>query len=99
MAKLLRRLSWWCRKMRHHPRVLLLGGHLPFVFTQEGIAMLSGVLRSPRAVRANIEIMRSFVYTKTRERWRSVASARAVAAFAIRMLPIPGKYISTIRGG
>jgi hypothetical protein len=30
-----------------------LGGHLPFVFTQEGIAMLSGVLRSPRAVRAN----------------------------------------------
>jgi hypothetical protein len=54
----------------------LLGGHLPFVFTQEGIAMLSGVLRSPRAVRANIEIMRAFVYAKTRERWRSVALAR-----------------------
>ncbi|MBI4061362.1 MAG: ORF6N domain-containing protein [Elusimicrobia bacterium] len=32
----------------------LLGGHLPFVFAQEGIAMLSGVLGSPRAVRANI---------------------------------------------
>ncbi len=54
----------------------LLGGHLPFVFTQEGIAMLSGVLRSPRAVRANIEIMRAFVYAKTRERWRNVALAR-----------------------
>lgn len=51
----------------------LLGGHLPFVFTQEGIAMLSGVLRSPRAVRANIEIMRAFVYAKTRERWRNSA--------------------------
>ncbi|HBL16522.1 MAG TPA: DNA-binding protein, partial [Elusimicrobia bacterium] len=51
----------------------LLGGHLPFVFTQEGIAMLSGVLRSPRAVRANIEIMRAFVYAKTRERWRGAA--------------------------
>lgn len=38
--------------------------------------MLSGVLRSPRAVRANIEIMRAFVYAKTRERWRSGALAR-----------------------
>ena len=51
----------------------LLGGHLPLVFTQEGIAMLSSVLRSPRAVRANIEIMRAFVYVKSRERWRSSA--------------------------
>lgn len=50
-----------------------LGGALPLVFTQEGIAMLSGVLRSPRAVRANIEIMRAFVYAKTRERWRGAA--------------------------
>ncbi len=31
------------------------GGHLPLVFTQEGIAMLSSVLRSPRAIQANIE--------------------------------------------
>ena len=30
-------------------------------FTQEGMAMLSSVLRSPRAVRVNIEIMRAFV--------------------------------------
>jgi len=50
-----------------------LGGSLPLVFTQEGIAMLSSVLRSPRAVRANIEIMRAFVYAKTRERWRGAA--------------------------
>lgn len=50
-----------------------LGGYLPLVFTQEGIAMLSSVLRSPRAIRANIEIMRAFVYAKTRERWRSAA--------------------------
>ena len=33
----------------------------PYAFTQEGVAMLSGVLRSPRAVRVNIEIMRAFV--------------------------------------
>jgi hypothetical protein len=33
----------------------------PRAFTQEGIAMLSSVLRSSRAVRVNIEIMRAFV--------------------------------------
>lgn len=30
-------------------------------FTEQGIAMLSGILRSPRAIRVNIEIMRAFV--------------------------------------
>jgi hypothetical protein len=34
---------------------------LPYAFTQEGIAMLSGVLRSKRAVAVNVEIMRAFV--------------------------------------
>lgn len=33
----------------------------PYAFTQEGVAMLSGVLRGPRAVQVNIEIMRAFV--------------------------------------
>ena len=35
--------------------------HLPLAFTQEGIAMLSSVLRSPRAAQVNISIMRAFV--------------------------------------
>jgi hypothetical protein len=35
--------------------------YLPYAFTQEGVAMLSSVLRSPRAVAVNIEIMRAFV--------------------------------------
>jgi hypothetical protein len=34
---------------------------LPYVFTEQGVAMLSGVLRSDRAVEVNIEIMRAFV--------------------------------------
>ena len=34
---------------------------LPYVFTQEGVAMLSGVLRSERAIMVNIAIMRAFV--------------------------------------
>ena len=33
----------------------------PFAFTQEGVAMLSGVLRSPTAIEVNISIMRAFV--------------------------------------
>jgi len=34
---------------------------LPHVFTEQGIAMLSGILRSKRAIRVNIQIMRAFV--------------------------------------
>ena len=33
----------------------------PYAFTEQGVAMLSSVLRSPRAVRVNIDIMRAFV--------------------------------------
>lgn len=33
----------------------------PYAFTEQGVAMLSGVLKSPRAVRVNVEIMRAFV--------------------------------------
>lgn len=35
--------------------------YLPYVFTQEGVAMLSSVLNSERAIEVNIEIMRAFV--------------------------------------
>ena len=35
--------------------------YAPYAFTECGIAMLSGVLRSPKAIEANIEIMRAFV--------------------------------------
>lgn len=35
--------------------------YLPYAFTESGIAMLSGVLRSPQAVSMNIQIMRAFV--------------------------------------
>jgi len=34
---------------------------LPRAFTEQGVAMLSGVLKSKRAVRVNVEIMRAFV--------------------------------------
>ena len=38
--------------------------YLPHAFTEEGVAMLSGLLRSPVAIRVNIQIMRAFVYMK-----------------------------------
>jgi ORF6N domain len=46
--------------------VMSSGGHggrrkRPLVFTEQGVAMLSGVLRSDRAIAVNIEIMRAFV--------------------------------------
>jgi hypothetical protein len=35
--------------------------YLPFAFTEQGVAMLSSVLNSERAITVNIEIMRAFV--------------------------------------
>ncbi len=38
---------------------------LPFVFTEQGVAMLSGILSSDRAIAVNIQIMR--IFTKIRQ--------------------------------
>ncbi len=40
----------------------------PYAFTEQGVAMLSSVLKSPRAIQVNIEIMRAFVRLR---RWLS----------------------------
>jgi len=50
--------------LRSHFGTLKRGEHskyLPYAFTEQGVAMLSTVLKSKRAVRVNIEIMRAFV--------------------------------------
>ena len=39
--------------------------YLPYVFTEQGVAMLSSVLQSRRAILVNIEIMRTFVRLRT----------------------------------
>jgi hypothetical protein len=39
--------------------------YLPYAFTEQGVAMLSSVLRSPRAVEVNIAIMRTFVQLRS----------------------------------
>jgi len=35
--------------------------HPPYAFTEQGVAMLSSILKSPRSIAVNIEIMRTFV--------------------------------------
>ena len=58
--------------------------YLPYVFTEQGIAMLSSVLRSPRAIAVNIEIMRAFV------RLRELLASHA--GLAGRLKEIESKY-------
>jgi phage regulator Rha-like protein len=38
--------------------------YLPYAFTEHGVAMLSSVLRSKRAVQVNIEIVRTFIHLR-----------------------------------
>jgi hypothetical protein len=53
---------------------------LPYAFSEQGVAMLSSVLRGKRAVRVNIEIMRAFV------RLRRMLQANTVLARQLRDL-------------
>jgi hypothetical protein len=46
------------------PSFKSLGGYLPYAFTEQGVAMLSSVLRSKRAILVNIQIMRTFAKLK-----------------------------------
>jgi len=54
--------------------------YLPYVFTQEGVAMLSSVLNSKRAIQVNILIMRAFV------KLRSILSTHKELAFKLKEL-------------
>ncbi len=57
---------------------------LPYAFTEQGVAMLSSVLRSSRAVDVNIEIMRAFVRLR-----RMIASHEGLAR---RLDELEAKY-------
>ena len=58
--------------------------YLPYVFTEQGVAMLSSVLNSERAILVNVEIMRAFVALR-----RILASNKALAR---RMDELEAKY-------
>lgn len=59
-----------------------LGGRPPYAFTQEGVAMLSSVLRSGRAIQVNIAVMRAFV------RLRSVVALHKDLAVRLKDLEL-----------
>jgi hypothetical protein len=63
--------------------------YLPRAFTEQGVAMLSGVLRSARAVQVNIAIMRAFV--RLREMLMSNAD------LARKLLALESKYDAQFR--
>jgi hypothetical protein len=68
------------------------GRHLkyqPFAFTEQGVAMLSTVLRSRRAIEVNIEVMRAFV------RLREVASSHH--ELARKLATLEKKYDARFR--
>ncbi|MBI5150368.1 MAG: ORF6N domain-containing protein [Candidatus Omnitrophica bacterium] len=54
--------------------------YLPYAFTEQGVAMLSSILKSKRAVRVNIAIMRAFV------KLREMLSTHKELAFQFREL-------------
>jgi hypothetical protein len=56
----------------------------PYVFTEQGVAMLSSVLNSPRAIAVNIAVMRTFV------RLRRILAAHA--ELAARLAAMEAKY-------
>ncbi len=53
--------NWKSQIVISNPAAKMGVRHRPYAFTEQGVAMLSSVLRSQRAVRVNIEIMRAFV--------------------------------------
>ncbi len=63
--------------------------YLPYAFTEQGVAMLSSVLRSPRAVQVNIAIMRTFVQLR---QWLS-----SNAELARKLVALERKYDSKFR--
>jgi hypothetical protein len=63
--------------------------HAPYVFTEQGVAMLSSVLRSKRAIEVNIAVMRTFV------RLREMISTNKV--LARRLTDLEKKYDGQFR--
>ena len=53
--------NWRSQVVMSNPSAKMALRRRPYAFTEQGVAMLSSVLRSPRAVVVNIEIMRTFV--------------------------------------
>lgn len=67
---------------------------LPYAFTEQGVAMLSSVLNSERAIQVNIAIMRAFV--KLRQLLESNEQLNRKFATVIRKLAQHDKYFAVV---
>src|SRR6266852_1955304 len=67
---------------------------LPYVFTEQGVAMLSSVLNSERAIEVNITIMRAFV--KLRQMLESNEELNRKFTAVIRKLAMHDKYFTVV---
>jgi ORF6N domain-containing protein len=68
--------------------------YLPYAFTEQGVAMLSSVLNSERAIEVNIAIMRAFV--KLRQLLQSNEELNRKFAAVIRKLATHDKYFTIV---
>ena len=67
---------------------------LPYAFTEQGVAMLSSVLNSERAIQVNIVIMRAFV--KLREMLESNEELNRKFALVLRKIAVHDKYFTVV---
>jgi len=67
---------------------------VPYAFTEQGVAMLSSVLNSERAIEVNISIMRAFV--KLRQMLESNEELNRKFAAVIRKLSTHDKYFKVV---
>jgi hypothetical protein len=68
--------------------------HLPYVFTEQGVAMLSSVLNSEQAIEVNIAIMRAFV--RLRQMLETNDELNRQFAAVIRKLSTHDKYFRVV---
>ena len=67
---------------------------LPYAFTEQGVAMLSSVLNSERAIQVNVVIMRAFV--RLRQMLESNEELNRKFAAVIRKLALHDKYFTVV---
>lgn len=84
--------NWISQIVISNPRLKMGLRKFPYAFTEQGVAMLSGVLRSERAVRVNIEIMRAFVSLR-----RTLGANKKLAERMERVEKTLGKHEGAIR--
>jgi hypothetical protein len=72
------------------------GGTMPYVFTETGVAMLSSVLNSDRAIQINIQIIRTFI------RLRKLLSShqeilRQLSKHGLKLLELDGRTLKMFK--